>query len=170
MKSILLFGFLALIAVIGLIQLIPVDRSNPPVESDIPTSPEVKANLRRACYDCHSHETVWPWYSQVAPISWLLAQDVHEGREEINFSTWNRYSTKEQVKKLKESWQEVAEGEMPPWFYLLPHRRARLSPQDRVRLRAWALAPLDAEASTGERLEKHERDDDPSRSTEGERQ
>jgi len=65
------------------IQFIPVDKSNPPVIVDIPTPPEVKAILKRACYDCHSNETVWPWYSQIAPISWLLARDVHEGRTEI---------------------------------------------------------------------------------------
>jgi hypothetical protein len=107
-------------------QFIPVDKSNPPVESDIPTSPEVKAVLRRACYDCHSHETVWPWYSHIAPISWLIVKDVREGRTELNFSTWNRFSTKEQVKKLQESWKEVAEGAMPPWFYTASHHQARL--------------------------------------------
>jgi hypothetical protein len=109
---------LALIVVLVAIQFIPVTTVNPPVENDIPTSPEVKTVLRRACYDCHSHETVWPWYSQIAPISWIIARDVQEGRAEVNFSTWNRYSTQQQVKKLKESWEEVAEGEMPPWFYL----------------------------------------------------
>jgi Haem-binding domain len=70
----------ALIAALVAIQFVPVTTANPPVESDIPTSPEVKTVLRRACYDCHSHETVWPWYSQIAPISWIIARDVHEGR------------------------------------------------------------------------------------------
>src|SRR5262245_39331548 len=109
---------LTILGVLVIIQLIPVNRTNPPVERDIPTPPAVKAVLRRACYDCHSHETVWPWYSRIAPISWVLAHDVYEGRAELNFSTWNRYSTQEQVKKLQKSWEEVAEGEMPPWFYL----------------------------------------------------
>jgi hypothetical protein len=122
-------------------QFIPVDRDNPPVESDIPTSPQVKAILRRACYDCHSNETVWPWYSRIAPVSWLIANDVREGRGELNFSTWNRYSTQQQVKKLRESWEKVAEGEMPPWFYLAVHRDVRLSAEDRARLRQWALQP-----------------------------
>jgi hypothetical protein len=141
MKRILLGAILVVVVVFAAIQLIPVNRSNPPVESDIPTSPEVKTVLRRACYDCHSNETVWPWYSRIAPISWMVAKDVHAGREELNFSTWNRYSTKDQVKKLKESWEEVAEGEMPPWFYTAPHRDARLSAQDRALLRHWALQP-----------------------------
>src|SRR5262245_10918296 len=106
---------LGLLVLVVVIQFIPVETANPPVESDIPTSPTVKAVLRSACYDSHSHETVWPWYSRIAPVSWLLAYDVKEGRAELNFSTWNRYSTQQQVKKLQESWQEVSEGEMPPW-------------------------------------------------------
>lgn len=129
---------LSVLAVLIVIQFVPVDTSNPPVTADIPSSPEVKAVLRRACYDCHSNETRWPWYSRVAPASWLTARDVREGRAELNFSTWNEYSTQQRVKKIKESWEEVAEGEMPPWFYLPAHRDARLSAEDRVLLRDWA--------------------------------
>jgi hypothetical protein len=120
------------------IQFFPVDRSNPPVQEDIAAPPQVKAILKRACYDCHSNETNWPWYSQVAPVSWLLAWDVHEGREELNFSTWNRYSLKKRNKFIKESWEEVEEGEMPPWFYLPLHPEASLSDQDHTVLREWA--------------------------------
>jgi hypothetical protein len=72
-------------------------------------------------------------------VSWLVARDVREGRAELNLSTWNQYSTQQQVKKLKESWEKVAEGEMPPWFYLPAHRDARLSAEDRALLRQWAL-------------------------------
>lgn len=91
------------------------------------------------CYDCHSNETVWPWYSGIAPVSWLVARDVRKGREELNFSTWDRYTTKQQVEKLKESWEEVEEGEMPLWFYLPVHRDAVLSAEDRAVLRKWAI-------------------------------
>jgi hypothetical protein len=132
---------LGVLVLVVAIQFIPVETANPPVESDIPTAPAVKAVLRRACYDCHSHETVWPWYSRIAPISWLLVRDVQEGRAELNFSTWNQYSTQQQVKKLKESWQEISEGEMPPWFYLPVHRDARLSAEDRALLEQWARTP-----------------------------
>jgi hypothetical protein len=120
-----------------IIQFVPVDRSNPPVEGEVPASPEVKQILRRACYDCHSNETVWPWYSRVAPVSWLIARDVHEGREHLNFSTWDRISTQEQVEAMHESWEDVAEGEMPLWYYLPPHPEARLTDQDRAALRRW---------------------------------
>ncbi len=122
------------------IQFIPVDRTNPPVEEEVPASPEVRAVLQRACYDCHSNETVWPWYSQVAPVSWLAVRDVREGREELNFSTWNRRTTKDRTKALHESWEEVEDGEMPLWFYLPTHPDARLSAADRSLLRAWSEA------------------------------
>lgn len=128
----------AIVIVLVVIQLIPVTMSNPPVEEELLVSPELKAILKRACYDCHSHETIWPEYSRVAPVSWLLAWDVREGREELNFSTWNRYGQKKRNKMIKEIWEEVEEGEMPPWFYLPLHPEARLSDQDRGVLRDWA--------------------------------
>jgi len=138
MKTPLVKIVLAVVVSFVGIQLIPVAKSNPPVEEEIPAPPEVKAILKRACYDCHSNETIWPWYSRVAPVSWLLAWDVGEGREELNFSTWNRYSQKKRDKIIKEIRKEVEEGEMPPWFYLPLHPDARLSDSDHSVLRAWA--------------------------------
>lgn len=120
-------------------QLVPVDRTNPPVESEVNAPLEVIAVLRKACYDCHSNETVWPWYSGVAPVSWLAAKDVREGREEINYSTWGRYTAEERAEKREETWHEVEEREMPLSFYLLMHPKARLSGADQEVLRAWAL-------------------------------
>lgn len=122
------------------IQFVPVERTNPPVEAEVPAPPEVKEILRRACYDCHSHETRWPWYSRVAPVSWLVARDVREGRDELNFSTWNQISTKDRLDAMHESWEEVAEGEMPPWFYLPPHPEARLGDSEREVLRRWSFS------------------------------
>lgn len=121
------------------IQAVPVERSNPPVGSEVPAPENVRSILRRACYDCHSNETVWPWYSRIAPVSWLLAADVRKGREELNYSTWGALDEARRAKKLKETWEEVADGEMPPWFYLAMHRDAVLSDDDRRALRAWAL-------------------------------
>jgi hypothetical protein len=142
MKKILRLSVGVLVVAFAVIQFVPVARSNPPVESDIPTSPEVKIVLRRACYDCHSNETVWPWYSQLAPISWIVGKDVRAGRKKLNFSTWNRYSTKQQVKKLQESWKEITKEQMPPWLYMAPHPQARLSDDDRRLLHTWALGPV----------------------------
>jgi Haem-binding domain len=135
-------GLLAAILGIVLlaIQLVPVERSNPPVEGEMPAPPEVREVLRRACYDCHSNETVWPWYSHVAPVSWLLAHDVSEGRRELNYSRWSSYSPKRQAKLRKETWKEVDEREMPPWYYLPMHPAARLGEADRVLLRDFALS------------------------------
>lgn len=139
MKRVVLVLVIVLLGSFGLIQFVPGKISNPPVESDIPTPPAVKSVLRRACYDCHSHETVWPWHAHIAPVSWFVAHDVTEGRAALNFSTWNQYTTQQRVKKLRESWEEVEEGEMPPWFYTIPHQEAKLSVQDRSVLRTWAL-------------------------------
>ena len=140
MRLFLGWSLAAVLLAFAAIQLIPVDRSNPPVEEEVPAPDDVRAVLRRACYDCHSNETVWPWYSRIAPVSWIIAHDVEEGREALNFSTWNRIGTKAQLEAMHESWEEAAEGEMPPWFYLPPHPDARLSPEDLRLLRAWSLS------------------------------
>jgi endonuclease I len=77
-----------------------------------------------------------------------VAHDVHAGREELNFSTWNRYSTKQQVDKLKESLEEIEEGEMPPWFYMAVHRDIQLSARDRAVLQTWARGSTTPDGST----------------------
>jgi cbb3-type cytochrome oxidase cytochrome c subunit len=127
-----------LMIVLVAIQFVPVDRTNPPIETEVPATAEVRSILRRACYACHSNETVWPWYSRIAPVSWLVTHDVHEGREKMNLSTWNQYTAKQQVRTLKECRDAVAESEMPPWQYLPLHSEARLSAADRAALRAWS--------------------------------
>lgn len=133
--------WLALVALV-IAQAFRIEKTNPPAQQNVATPPEVAAVLRRACFDCHSNETVWPWYSNLAPVSWLLARDVREGRRELNFSTWNAYDAKNQAKKLRETAKEVAEGEMPPWLYLALHRDAALSQADVERLRAWTAEEM----------------------------
>jgi len=135
LRSFLLSIVLAFIVV----QFVPVERTNPPVEEEAPAPANVRTILHRACYDCHSNETRWPWYSHVAPVSWLVAHDVHEARKHLNFSTWNQYNPKRQARKLNEAWEEVEEGEMPLWYYLVVHRDAALSPWDRGLLLTWKL-------------------------------
>jgi Haem-binding domain len=117
---------------------VPIDRTNPSIESDVKAPSEIDRALRAACYDCHSNETVWPWYSHVAPISWLLAYDVKEGRAELNFSTWQLYDAKKEQKKLKEIVETMNNGEMPPWYYVIIHPEARLADEDHQALVAWA--------------------------------
>ncbi len=120
------------------IQFIPVNRNNPEVTGEINAPEEVMAILRRSCYDCHSNETVWPWYSYVAPASWLISRDVHDGREELNFSEWTTYTEKRKRHKRKECYEEIAEGEMPLWFYVPLHPEAELLKKDVETLLSWS--------------------------------
>ncbi len=113
--------------VLALAQLLRPTFTNPPVTGDVQAPPAVNAVLRKACYDCHSNETVWPWYANVAPSSWLLWEDVREGREDLNFSTWTDYPPEERAKRLAQSVHELEEGDMPPRTYRLMHAEARLS-------------------------------------------
>jgi hypothetical protein len=122
------------------LQWVPVDTTNPPITADIEAPGDVKTILQRSCYDCHSNETRWPWYSTIAPFSWLVSHDVEEGREHLNFSEWDQLNTEEQVESMEEVWEEVEEGEMPLWFYLPMHPEARVSPADRAVLRRWTAS------------------------------
>lgn len=131
-------GLLAVAVALVLAQLVPVDRSSPPAQGEVAASPEVRAILRRACYDCHSSETVWPWYGRVAPVSWLLERDVREGRREVNFSIFDTYPEKRRQRKWTEIPEQVEKSEMPPWFYVAIHPEARLSEADRAAIVRWA--------------------------------
>ncbi|HNR00402.1 MAG TPA: heme-binding domain-containing protein [Trueperaceae bacterium] len=133
-------ALLGTVVVLGVMQLIAVDRSNPPVEEEMPASPEVREVLRRACYDCHSNETVWPWYAHVAPVSFLVARDVNEGRRHLNFSTWNQRSERRRARAYEEIREQVDEGEMPLWFYVPLHPEAKLTAADQTLLHAWTVA------------------------------
>ena len=119
------------------IQLVPVPRTNPEDQRGPGASPEVEAVLRKACYDCHSHETRWPWYSRVAPMSWLVAYDVHEAREHFNLSDFQDLSEGTAVKVRAAAIKEVEEGRMPLWYYLPLHSEAKLREADRSVLRTW---------------------------------
>jgi hypothetical protein len=125
------------LAVLLAIQLVPVNRDNPEDRRGPGASPEVEAVLKRACYDCHSHETKWPWYSRVAPVSWMVAYDVHEGRDHFNLSNFQDLSEGTQVKVRAAVIKEVEEGEMPLWYYLPAHPDARLTDADKAILRTW---------------------------------
>jgi len=131
-KAALLFLTAAFIG----IQAVPVDRSNPPVITDLEAPAEVKKIIRRSCYDCHSNEVQWPWYSRVAPISWLVAYDVEEGREDLNFSDWDTYANDRGM--IEEIIEEIEEGDMPLRKYLITHPNASVSKDELNLLRQWA--------------------------------
>jgi len=119
-------------------QFVPVVRSNP-MERNFPDAPaEVQTLMRRSCNDCHSNETNWPWYAQVAPVSFLVARDVKEGRKKLNLSVWDRYDDVRIARKKNEIAKEVGRGNMPPWYYVPLHPEAKLSAQERELIVMWA--------------------------------
>jgi hypothetical protein len=138
LKKFLARGFIVAIVVLAGIQFVPVDRSNPPVTGTVDAPEHVMQVLRTSCFDCHSNETHWAWYSYVAPISWLVARDVHKGREELNFSYWDQYDERKRAKIAHESYEEVAEGEMPMWIYTAIHWDASVTDTELALLREWA--------------------------------
>ncbi len=134
---------LGALAVFLLIQLIPVRRDNPaavPAQDFIQVEQppdEIAQQIRRSCYDCHSYNTQWPWYSYVAPVSWLVANHVHEGREKVNFSTWGALSPRKKEHAIEEIIEYLDNEKMPLYSYTLIHRDARLDDQKRSALIAY---------------------------------
>jgi len=124
MKKILI----ALVVILIGIQFIPVDRKNPPVTMDINAPDNIASILRASCYDCHSNETNWPWYSKIAPVSFLVAGDVNDGRKNLNFSEWDKYSSSKQSELLEEMIEEIEKEAMPLTSYTFTHPNAKLDP------------------------------------------
>jgi hypothetical protein len=125
--------------------------SNPPQRHTLDAPPEVQAILRRACFDCHSNETRWPLYSRIAPGSWLMARDIHNGRNHLNFSEWADHDEDEKKTDLENCWEQVEAGEMPKWFYIYPfHLDARLSDADKALLKGYFLKGGAKDAAKGD--------------------
>jgi hypothetical protein len=121
-------------------QAVPVQRTNPPVRGDLVAPSRVRERLREACYDCHSNQTRWPWYSALAPVSWLVQRDVRAGRRRLNFSEWTDYTSDPEsaAQKLRRVAQSVADGDMAPLYYRILHPRARLTLEERGLITGWA--------------------------------
>jgi hypothetical protein len=151
-----------LLAAFVVAQVVRPDRENPredparTLEATLHPPAEVVAILTRACADCHSSRTRWPWYTNVAPVSWWTAHHVKEGRREVSFSDWGAYSTRKQAHKLEEICEQVTDGGMPLSSYLVIHRDAKLSKDDVRVLCEWttheherlaALAPPSTDAN-----------------------
>lgn len=148
MQKLLRWGALALVVIVLGIQLYRPEKNNPTtdpgraMDARVAVPAPVRAILDRACADCHSHYVRWPWYSQVAPVSWLVADDVRAGRRHLNFSDWNQLDRKgrprDTKKQLDKICEEVTEGGMPLRSYALVHRDARLSEADVKTVCDWA--------------------------------
>jgi Haem-binding domain len=134
----------ALVVVFGLLQFTNPARTNPPVlpghdlMATNPPPPQIATLLHEACYDCHSDETRWPWYAHVAPVSWLIADDVKEGRRHVNFSDWPRNFPDRAAKRCDDISEELDYKEMPPAQYQWMHPAARLTDTQRKELMQWA--------------------------------
>ena len=132
MKKIVLYVVVGGIVLLGLIQLLPIgrDHTNPAVVSEPQwSSPEARALAKEHCFQCHSNETEWPWYSNIAPASWLIQFDVNEGRDKFNFTNWNSNS-----EELDELTEVIQEGEMPPIQYWIFHPNSHLNDQQKQEL------------------------------------
>lgn len=156
----------AFVVVLLGIQFVPNDlpesrQPNPGdiIQSGIVTS-EVAEMLKVSCYNCHSNETVYPWYSFVAPSSWLVAKDVRDGRDELNFSDWADYSMMDKLAKLDDLVSEVEEGKMPLGIYTLVHPSAKLDDAQRQSIVAWAEAAMDVVAEEEDEQEEEEEEQD----------
>jgi hypothetical protein len=134
------------LVVFVLIQLVPSGQSNPPVmssqtiERTLTVPPQVKAILERSCKNCHSNETVWPWYAKIAPVSWFLAGDVNSARDDMNLSEWGVANPDAQRDTLLELCRQVRKGAMPLSAYTWLHREAVLRPADVTTLCEWSEA------------------------------
>jgi Haem-binding domain len=140
-----------------LLQLASPPRTNPPVVPghDLfdtnPPPPEIAAMLRNACYDCHSSETKWPWYSHVAPVSLWLVDHIKDGRNDFNFSDWPHNDAKRARRRLNNLADEVRSGRMPLKSYTWIHSSSRLSSEQREQLATWAEQEADRLESQGEK-------------------
>lgn len=142
MKKKILWGVLALLVII---QFFRIDKSNP--ESDpamdfiAMTNPpaEVAGMIKASCYDCHSNQSVYPWYTNVAPVSWWIKKHINDGRKHLNFSEWGNYEERRRNHKLEEFYGEVDHREMPLKSYLIIHSEARLSDEQVKKMTDWIV-------------------------------
>ncbi|MCP5053713.1 MAG: heme-binding domain-containing protein [bacterium] len=129
-------------------------RTNPGIERQVNwDSPQTKALFYRACADCHSHETKWPWYSYVAPVSWVIIRHVNHGREEFNISG-------KKLGEVHEVPEEISKGKMPLSKYLILHPEAKLTPEEKESLIAGLKKTFDIKDEKKGHDDKHEHDDD----------
>lgn len=149
MKKIGRYMLIALGVILVAIQFIRPERNlsashSAHLRTSFPVPDSVEALLQVACYDCHSNETRYPWYSNIQPVAWWLADHVEEGKQHLNFSEFTSRKLAVQHHKFEEIVEQVKEGEMPLQSYTITHGDARLSPQQQALLTSWAQAQMDA--------------------------
>lgn len=146
MRTVLKLTALAVGVLFISVQFVRTNRTNPPIvasrtlEAHARVTPEVARIFERACRDCHSNQTEWPWYARVAPVSWYVAEHVNHGRRELNFSEWSRYDREQADWLLGAMCMTAERGRMPLPSYTRLHHPAKLSPADVRTLCAWSQA------------------------------
>jgi len=118
-------------------QFVPVERTNPRVTGDLTAPSEIATMLRTSCYDCHSNETVWPWYAYVAPFAWSVEGHVREGRRRLNFSNWQELPDRRKLRLVEEMREEIDASRMPMPSYVMIHREAALTLDQKAALYQW---------------------------------
>ena len=142
-KRILKIVLIVLVVIFVGMQAIRPTLSNPPVDESqtintrTQITPQVASILDRSCRDCHTSKTVWPWYTQIAPVSWWLSNHVNDGRRNLNLSEWGKLAPDRQDRKLRQICDEVSDGVMPLSSYTPMHPAAKLSDQDKKTLCDW---------------------------------
>jgi hypothetical protein len=155
LKRFVRYAMIAVVTLFLLLQLVPVDRTNPPIMQEVQwDSQETRELAQRACFDCHSNETIWPWYSYVLPISLRVVNHVDHGRFHLNFSQWD-----DEQEELDEVIEAIEEGEMPLRDYMLLHPEARLTDAETAQLIAGFKATFQNDPPI-ERGHEHEHEDD----------
>lgn len=147
LKKNLKWAFLGLMLVFAGLQFVQPAHTNPPVKTDFVATLNPPAKIadmfHAACYDCHSNQTRWPWYSHVAPMSWQILQDVNDGRDALNLSEWPADNPKSEWKRMEDMSELVGDSEMPIKKYTLIHADARLTADQRKELTDWLDAQVD---------------------------
>lgn len=153
------FAVLALALFLVFIQIVQPRRTNPAsvasrgLSAHVPVPEKTMAALRRACGDCHSHQTVWPWYSHVAPFSWIAIDDVNQGRRHLNFDDWEaQESPKEANEHLADICKEILQKGMPPFSYRITHPQSGLNPEEIKDVCSWSNS---FQSSTGSGTDVH---------------
>lgn len=148
-----------LLVVLVIMQFFPIDKQNPSIDSlntfeSIEQPPqEIALIMKKACNDCHSNTTEYPWYTNIAPVSWWVKGHIDHGREELNFSEWGTYSVRKKLHKMEEVAEEVEATKMPLLTYALVHTEAFISKEERASLVKWFADKAKAGEAESEEVE-----------------
>lgn len=148
---------IAVVGILVIMQFFGIDKTVKPVNKEtdflatMQPPAEIAKLIKTSCYDCHSEQTEYPWYTNVAPISWWIGHHIEEGREHLSFSNWAKYDQKKAIHKLEEFYEEVEEGEMPLNSYTWMHAEASLSKEDKDKMLNWVKSL----PGVAEELEEH---------------